>query len=449
MGKSASIIIRTKNEERWITRCLESVFRQDYRDFEVIIVDNESTDKTLEKAGQFPVKKVIACTGFLPGLALNLGIRESEGDYIVCLSGHCVAVDDKWLTNLARSVEGEDVAGAYGRQEPMDFTPASDKRDLALVFGLDRKVQVRDTFFHNANSIIKRDVWEKIPFDENVTNIEDRLWAKEVIAKGYKIVYEPAASVYHYHGIHQNGDEERLKNVVRVFESIHPDYKYKSIDIEKLNIIAVIPVKGEIKELSGRPLMEYTVKRAKESKYIKNVIVSADNRRLASLAEKLGAEAPFIRDPKYSDEKVNIGSVLKYSLEEIEKTRVFPDIIVYLEITFPFRPAGFIDDMVRDLAQGGLDSVVAAREENKAIWKEKDGRIVQLDEGLTPRKFKDPTFIELKGLGTVTHPEFIREGRLLGDKIGIYNVKNAYSHMEVRSDEEFAAASMLVGEFFK
>ena len=45
-----SIIIRTKNEERWITQLLKSIFNQDYKDFEIIIVDNKSTDLTLEKA---------------------------------------------------------------------------------------------------------------------------------------------------------------------------------------------------------------------------------------------------------------------------------------------------------------------------------------------------------------------------------------------------------------
>ena len=50
---------------------------------------------------------------------------------------------------------------------------------------------------------IRRDIWEKIPFDPSVTNIEDRIWAGEVIKAGYKLIYEPEAAVFHYHGIHQ------------------------------------------------------------------------------------------------------------------------------------------------------------------------------------------------------------------------------------------------------
>ena len=45
-----SIIIRTKNEERWITSCLRSVFQQTYTNIEVILVDNHSTDMTVKKS---------------------------------------------------------------------------------------------------------------------------------------------------------------------------------------------------------------------------------------------------------------------------------------------------------------------------------------------------------------------------------------------------------------
>ena len=43
-----SVIIRTKNEERWLQQCLEKIYQQSYRNFEIIIVDNESKDKTIK-----------------------------------------------------------------------------------------------------------------------------------------------------------------------------------------------------------------------------------------------------------------------------------------------------------------------------------------------------------------------------------------------------------------
>ncbi|MDD5269586.1 MAG: glycosyltransferase [Candidatus Omnitrophica bacterium] len=449
MNKTASIIIRTKNEERWITQCLHGVFEQEYKDFEVILVDNESEDKTLEKAGQFNLAKVLSCREYMPGRALNIGIRESKGDYIVCLSGHCIPVNSTWLGNLLKGLDDRKVAGVYGRQEPMSFTPDSDKRDLTLVFGLDRKVQQKDSFFHNANSAMRKETWRKYPFDEAVTNIEDRVWAKKVLEQGYRIIYEPGASVYHYHGIHQNSNEQRCANVVKIMEKLHHGFSAKPIDIERMNITAIIPVKGEARYIDKAPLIEYTIRRAKESKYIKEVIVSTDSAETGKIAEKLGARVPFRRDESFSEENVDLAQVLKYTIGKIEEARIFPDLVVLLEVTFPFRPEGLLDDMIARLAEGGFDSVVAAKKENKAIWQQKDGVISQIEEGITPRQFKEPTYIELKGVGCVTHPEFLREGKLLGDKVGIYELDNPYSHLEVRSEDDFRMAASLIKEMFK
>ncbi len=446
--KNVSIVIRTRNEERWITSCLSNIFEQDCRDFEVIIVDNESSDKTIEKTKQFNVNKIIRCIDYMPGKALNMGIEQAKGEFIVSLSGHCIPVNKKWLGNLLKDFDEKEVAGVYGRQEPMAFTSNSDKRDLTLIFGLDKRIQIKDSFFHNANSMIRREVWEKTPFDDTVTNIEDRVWAKKVLQNGYKIIYEPEASVYHYHGIHQDGNVERCANVVRIIESLHTDYRYKHLDIEKLNIVAIVPIKGPVKYLNDRPLLSYTITRALESKYIKRVIISTDDKEIADLAKQMGAEAPFIRDSAFSREYVDLQKVLQYSLEKIEELKIFPDLVISLEATFPFRPKDLLDNMILQLAKGGFDSVIAAKNENKAIWKEKSGNILQLDEGLTPRQFKEPTFIELKGVGCVTHPEFLRQGSMLGEKIGIYEVDNPYSHLEVRNDEDFKLASHLMKEFF-
>ena len=440
-----SIIIRTKNEERWITPCLMGVFKQDYKDFEVILVDNVSTDKTIEKALQFNITKVIACEDFRPGLALNMGIRESKGEYIVCLSGHCIPVNEKWLSNLMGNFNDEEVAGAYGRQEPLAFTSDSDKRDLSIIFGLDRRTQKKDSFFHNANSMLRRKLWEEHPFDETLSNIEDRVWAETVLHKGYKIVYEPRASVYHYHGIYHQGNEERCANIVRILETLKPETKKNDyLDIDKLNIIAVIPVKGENVFLGDKPLIGYTIEQALQSKYINRVLVSTDSPELAKLSEELGASAPFLREESLSEDFVDAGKVLQYSMERMDDLKIFPDIIVYLEITFPFRTKQLIDDMVIQLVKNGFDSVLAVRRESRSIWSEKDGRIERVDKGDIPRKYKEPCFIGLKGLCCVTHSEFVREGSLLGGRIGVYEVSNPYSHIEVRGKEDIILAEKII-----
>ena len=71
-----SIIIRTKNEEKWLSHCLNILKNQNYKKFEIIIVDNKSTDKTLQIAKNYKIKKIYSIDKFKPGKALNIGIKK-------------------------------------------------------------------------------------------------------------------------------------------------------------------------------------------------------------------------------------------------------------------------------------------------------------------------------------------------------------------------------------
>ena len=82
-------------------------------------------------------------------------------------------------------------------------------------------MQFSELFFHNANSMIRRKIWEEVPFDNNLSGVEDRDWALKIVDRGFSIVYEPQAAVHHHHGIHQTGDPERAERVVRVIELIN------------------------------------------------------------------------------------------------------------------------------------------------------------------------------------------------------------------------------------
>ena len=74
------------------------------------------------------------------------------------------------------------------------------------------------TLFHNANRV-SQEAWEKFPFDAEATNIEDRIWGEQVIRAGFKI-YEPTASVFHWHGIHHNLNLDRARKIVGILESL-------------------------------------------------------------------------------------------------------------------------------------------------------------------------------------------------------------------------------------
>ena len=213
-----SVVIRTKDEEQWIERCLDAVLNQDYSDFSVVIVDSGSKDRTLELVAQYGITVSHYVGKYYPGRSLNQGTELNDSEFVAYLSAHCIPVNDKWLERLVSSFDDPSIAGVYGRQEPLPDSSDLDKRDLWTVFGKERKVQTKEFFFHNANSMIRRHLWEDYKFSEELPSIEDQAWARTVLAADYKIVYEPKASVFHYHGIHQNSDRARAERVVKVIE---------------------------------------------------------------------------------------------------------------------------------------------------------------------------------------------------------------------------------------
>ena len=439
-----SIIIRTKNEERWIGHCLSMVFKQDYTDFEVILVDNESTDHTVEVAKRFPLANIVSIDKFRPGHALNEGIRASTGRYIVCLSAHCVPKATDWLSCLlANFADDPKLAGVYGRQLPVSFTDPLDKRDLLIVFGQDRRVQVKDYFFHNANSMLRRDIWEAIPFDEEVTNIEDRVWGKAVTTAGYLIAYDPEAAVHHHHGLHQGNTPERAKGVVSIIERVDEDVINElpdSLKPEHANIVAVVPVMGRIEpaSISYRLLVD-TVSALRRARYVDNIYVVAHQQELA------GDGALWIdRDGIANADQLGMDELLQQVLYIIESLGDYPEALLYVSYDYLLRPEGLFDELILDAQYKGYDAAFPGFIDYAHYWfRGDDGQFKQTDSSMKGRSEREPVFRALYGLGCVTSTALVRKCQMIGGRVGILPIKDLRHTLRTRDIEDSALVALL------
>jgi rhamnosyltransferase len=433
-----SIIIRTKNEEQWIGECLHAVFNQKHLKIEVIIVDNQSDDKTVEKALKYPVK-VITIDKFKPGAAINRGVEASSGDIIICLSAHCVPTNDMWVTNLISGLKNPKIAGVYGRQEPLSFSTALNKRDLYLTFGLDARTQVKDTFFHNANSSFLKSTWSKLPFDESVTNIEDRIWGEAVVNNGFQIFYDPSASVFHWHGIHQDSNLERASSIVNIMEELQ-SYTPKMLPefVERSVNYAVIPIRGTSLKLNNRYLLESTINIALASKRIDEVFVFTDNEQTAKLAESLGAKSPELRPTSLSSDKTDMVDILKFALESIEQNYEIPDQIVMLEEIYPFRPNNLIDNMILTSLKHGFGSLIAAKKETRSLWEESANGINTINEGFIPSAVRKRTLWRgILGVCSVIRANLVRKKSWQQKPDGFFDLGDSIADYRVTTYEQF------------
>jgi glycosyltransferase involved in cell wall biosynthesis len=113
-----AVIIPAYNEEAFIERCLESLKKQTYTDYEIIVVNAESTDKTTEISAKYANKVITAKTGS-PGPARNLGAKNTQAEILAFTDADTI-VAENWLERIAKNFENPKTVGAGGVLRPLD-----------------------------------------------------------------------------------------------------------------------------------------------------------------------------------------------------------------------------------------------------------------------------------------------------------------------------------------
>lgn len=126
-------------------------------------------------------------------------------------------------------------------------------------------------------------------------------------------------------------------------------------DIKKLKILAIIPARSGSKSIvnknivpyKGMPLIYHTIKASLNSKCINRVLVSTDSKRYKNIAKKFGAEAPFLRPKKISQDNSHDKDLVVHALKHLLKENYFPDLIIFLRPTTPNRNPRVIDNGIK------------------------------------------------------------------------------------------------------
>jgi glycosyltransferase involved in cell wall biosynthesis len=115
-----SVIIPTYNEEKVLGYCIESLDGQTYKDFEVIVVDDGSTDKTLQFLSELQILnlklKIVRSTHLGAGAARNLGAEHARGEVLVFVDAD-MTFDRKFLEKLVEPIAGGKAKGTFSREE--------------------------------------------------------------------------------------------------------------------------------------------------------------------------------------------------------------------------------------------------------------------------------------------------------------------------------------------
>ena len=134
-------------------------------------------------------------------------------------------------------------------------------------------------------------------------------------------------------------------------------------------MLVVIPARGgskgvpgkNIKELGGKPLIQYTIDEARKLFDDNQILISTDSLDIKNKVEKLGLKVPFLRPKALATDISGTQEVLIHALNFVENNGYFPEIIILLQPTSPFRKAVHIKEAL-ELYNTELDMVVSVKE---------------------------------------------------------------------------------------
>jgi len=204
-------------------------------------VDSGSTDNTLEIVSEFDVRVVhIKKEDFSFGRSLNYGCQAAKGELIAIISAHCIPTNDYWLENLVIPFANPEIAMTYGKQEGVETSKFSEKMLFRKYFPDFDKNPQDDFFSNNANSCIRKDLWEKYAFNEELTGLEDMDWSKHYFQRGKKISYVSLASVYHIHEESWSKVRTRYEREAYALKEIMPEVHLNVFDLWRYIISGVL-----------------------------------------------------------------------------------------------------------------------------------------------------------------------------------------------------------------
>ena len=225
-----------------------------------------------------------------------------------------------------------------------------------------------------------------------------------------------------------------------------------------MKILAIIPARGgskgiprkNIKALSGKPLIAWSIEQALASASIDRVVVSTDDNEIAEISRKYGAEVPFIRPDEYATDTASTEVAMIHAVTELANQGYRPDYVMLLQATSPVRRPGAIEAAIQTLIQSQADSLVSATEIHPFIWKNPENAKANYDFQNRPRRQdlgEEGRLYEENGSIYLTRTDILLNDRCrLGGKIVIYPM-STIENIDIDTEQDFLLAGAAIQTF--
>jgi len=206
-----SVIIPTYNAGEQLQELLGKIEGQDITS-EIVVIDSGSDDETVsiaERKSDILVK--ISNDEFHHSRTRNLGARVATGELLVFTVQDAMPQNDQWLSTLTDPIRSQDFDIVYGNQSahksakpPDEFFysymyPSSDESIQSGEQPPESEFYLDNVYVSDVNVAMRRDTWEQVQFDPEISFSEDKDFAYRALSEGFDIKYQPEAVLNHSH----------------------------------------------------------------------------------------------------------------------------------------------------------------------------------------------------------------------------------------------------------
>ena len=227
-------------------------------------------------------------------------------------------------------------------------------------------------------------------------------------------------------------------------------------------ILAIVPARGgskglprkNIKPLAKKPLIAWTINEARKSKYIDRLIVSTDDKEIAEISRKYGAEVPFLRPRELAADNSKSIDVILHALEWLENKRVeIYDLVILLQPTSPLRISKDINNALKLLFSKKEARVIVSvcKAEQPSHWTgtlPANGCMKDFSkDGIRNMSRQElPTFYRLNGAIYLAYRDYLKEQKsFFGNKTFAY-VMPVERSVDIDNEMDFKLAEILKKE---
>jgi CMP-N-acetylneuraminic acid synthetase len=448
-----TVYVTNHNYGQYIRQAMDSVFEQTFKNFEIILIDDGSTDdsrKIIEKNYSNTNINIIYQQNKGLNVTNNIASRVARGKYIMRLDADDY-LDKNALLVMSNIMESDNELGLvfpdYYVVDPVGNTLFLERRH-----SFDKEVTLMDQPAHGACTMIKREYLLAVGgYDENFRYQDGyELWIK--FTAKYKVTNVNLPLFYYRrHGENITNSEDKILDARYEIKR-----QYYDNSCDPIKTIAVLPTRGamahpgsyDMEELGNKRVIDWIIDEALLATRLSLLIVTTpDTEILEHITSRYGSNPSLLCLGRSVDEaRLNVGLVqtINHVLKHPEVKKHQRQAILRLASEYPFINAANMDDAVNTLCIFGTDSLIGVRPDTSMFFQHDGGGLVPiLNQDKFTRLEREALYRYVGGLTLTKLSLFKEKQAFLGGKLGHIVINQKSSH-SIRCDYDLQIARYLV-----